>query len=176
MSFARQRLALGVSSHLRALPRLNSAHSSLVAHRLLSTTPRRSHAEPINVKHVEPHLGHRLDPPGLRSPHGTALTAEDEPGKYVNPYAGGQSAIDKAVHLFFFTEILRGANIVMAYVSSKPIVIYRHVDCAGEFLPTAIHNHVSIREGSAFASFPRGACSSPLSQWRRTLYWLVHFN
>lgn len=26
----------------------------------------------------------------------------------VNPYKGGPSAIDKAVHLFFFTEILRG--------------------------------------------------------------------
>jgi NADH dehydrogenase (ubiquinone) Fe-S protein 8 len=25
-----------------------------------------------------------------------------------DPYKGGQSAIDKAVHLFFFTEIIRG--------------------------------------------------------------------
>jgi len=27
---------------------------------------------------------------------------------YVNPYAGGPTAIDKAVHFFFLTEILRG--------------------------------------------------------------------
>ena len=28
----------------------------------------------------------------------------------VNPYAGGPSAIDKAVHFFFLTELLRGAS------------------------------------------------------------------
>ena len=108
MSFARQRLALGVASHLRSLP--CSTPSPLIAYRLLSTTSRRSHAEPINVKHEEPSHGHRLDPPGFKSPHGTAtLSSEDQPGKDLDPYKGGQSAIDKAVHLFFFTEILRGA-------------------------------------------------------------------
>ena len=40
--------------------------------------------------------------------------AEQHPFKYTpvsdpeDPYKGGQSAIDKAVHLFFFTEIIRG--------------------------------------------------------------------
>lgn len=40
--------------------------------------------------------------------------AEPHPHKYTSisdpedPYKGGQSAIDKAVHLFFFTEIIRG--------------------------------------------------------------------
>ena len=39
---------------------------------------------------------------------------DQQPYKYTavsnpeNPYKGGQSAIDKAVHLFFFTEIIRG--------------------------------------------------------------------
>lgn len=39
---------------------------------------------------------------------------EQYPRKYTpvsdpeDPYKGGQSAIDKAVHLFFFTEIIRG--------------------------------------------------------------------
>ena len=40
--------------------------------------------------------------------------AEQHPYKYSpvsaleDPYKGGPSAIDKAVHLFFFTEIIRG--------------------------------------------------------------------
>jgi len=124
MSLARQRLALGLASRLRALPRSHSAHSSLIAYRSLSTTLRRSHAEPIHVKHGEPAHGHRLDPVGLKSPHGTAtLTAEDEPGKDVNPYKGGPSAIDKAVHLFFFTEILRGMWIVLEKFFQPPYTI-----------------------------------------------------
>ena len=44
----------------------------------------------------------------------TVKPAEQHPYKYTpvsdpeDPYKGGQSAIDKAVHLFFFTEIIRG--------------------------------------------------------------------
>jgi len=100
MSIARQRLAVGAASHLWALPR--SAQPSLIAYRLLSTTSCRFHPQPIHIKHEQSSHGHRT---------GT-LSAEDEPGKYVDPYKGGQSAIDKAVHLFFFTEILRGASLV----------------------------------------------------------------
>jgi NADH dehydrogenase (ubiquinone) Fe-S protein 8 len=145
MSFARQRLALGVASRLRALPRSNSTHLSLTAYRLLSTTSRRSHAEPINVKHEEPYHGHRLEPVALRSPSGTAtLNAENEPGEDVNPYKGGQSAIDEAVHMFFFTEILRGANVMVADAFDRADGVCSHVDCAGEFLPRALHDHVPV--------------------------------
>jgi hypothetical protein len=113
MSFARQRLALGVANRLRVLPCSNTAPLSLVSYRYISTTLPRLHAEPINVKHEERFHGHRLDPPAFKSPHGTGtLTAENEAGKDVNPYKGGPSAIDKAVHLFFFTEIIRGAYVV----------------------------------------------------------------
>ena len=31
---------------------------------------------------------------------------------YVNPYKGGPTAIDKAVHMFFFTEIIRGEIVI----------------------------------------------------------------
>ena len=111
MFIARQRLAVGAAFHLRVSPR--SAQSSLIAYRFLSTTSCRLHAQPIHTKHEEPSHGHRLDPPGYKSPHGTGtLSAEDEPGKDLDPYKGGQSAIDKAVHLFFFTEIIRGASLV----------------------------------------------------------------
>ncbi|THH05616.1 hypothetical protein EW145_g4667 [Phellinidium pouzarii] len=41
----------------------------------------------------------------------------------VNPYKDGQSAIDKAVHLFFFTEILRGMWIVMEQIFRPPYTI-----------------------------------------------------
>jgi len=41
----------------------------------------------------------------------------------VNPYKGGPSAIDKAVHLFFFTEILRGMWIVMEQFFRPPYTI-----------------------------------------------------
>jgi len=124
MTFARQWLALGIATHLRALPRLNSSPSSLIAYRLLSTTSPRSLAEPINVKHEEPYHGHRLDPADLKSPHETAtLSGEDEPGSTVNPYHGGPSAIDKAVHLFFFTEIMRGMWIVLENFFRQPYTI-----------------------------------------------------
>lgn len=109
MSLARTRLAIKAAPRLQAPTRLASAHSSLIAYRLLSTTARRSHAEPVNIKHQDTFPGHRVDPPGFKSPQGTATyTAANEPGKELNPWKGGPSAIDKAVHLFFFTEIIRG--------------------------------------------------------------------
>lgn len=117
MSFARQRLALGVASRLRALPRLNPALLPHTFYRHLSTTSHCLHAEPVNVKHEELLKGHHLDTSGLRSPQETAALTGGEPGQYVNPYQHGPSAIDKAVHLFFFTEILRGGNIIMPDVS-----------------------------------------------------------
>lgn len=109
MSFARSRLALGVASRMLALPRANSAQSSLVAFRLLSTTPRLWHAEPIHVKHQDHFNPEHLDP--TRSPSNTGtLSATDEVGKLINPYKNGPGAVDKAVHIFFFTEIIRGAE------------------------------------------------------------------
>lgn len=46
---------------------------------------------------------------------------------YVNPYKGGPSAIDKAVHLFFFTEIIRGGS-CLAMCSGRRVQCRRHVD------------------------------------------------
>ena len=45
----------------------------------------------------------------LRSLSTSARTmAQLDTNSYVNPYKGGPSALEKAVHLFFFTEIIRG--------------------------------------------------------------------
>src|SRR5262249_6095723 len=81
----------------------------------------------------------------------------------VDPYRNGPSAIDKAVHIFFFTEIIRGIPLVESKVF-LPLNALRNVDCIGEFLPSAIYYHVSIREGSFIASLPWRTCTTPLSQ------------
>lgn len=46
-----------------------------------------------------------------RASHAPSLPREyDAQGNELNPYRNGPSALDKAVHLFFFTEIIRGVN------------------------------------------------------------------
>jgi NADH dehydrogenase (ubiquinone) Fe-S protein 8 len=93
--------------------------STLLAFRQLTTTARARYASPLEstplgneplhktvqaqdvlAKHS---FGNKGPGPGV----GMA-SAGDEPGKVHPPYGQGQSALDKAVHLFFFTEILRG--------------------------------------------------------------------
>ena len=51
-----------------------------------------------------------LKHPHIRSPPPATATytAANELDKDYDPYKDGPSAIDKAVHLFFFTEIIRG--------------------------------------------------------------------
>ncbi|KAF9651064.1 NADH-quinone oxidoreductase [Thelephora ganbajun] len=54
---------------------------------------------------------------------------DQQPYKYTtvsdleDPYKGGPSAIDKAVHLFFFTEIIRGMWIVLEQFFRPPYTI-----------------------------------------------------
>ena len=76
---------------LRA-PRLTPMAAALSI-RSFATTPRRLQAEPVR--------DHQHPP---RNPHQAAAEFKAD----VNPYKGGPSAVDKAVHLLFFTEILRG--------------------------------------------------------------------
>ncbi|PAV21349.1 NADH-quinone oxidoreductase [Pyrrhoderma noxium] len=72
--------------------------------RTFSTSPARLYAE-----HAHNHS------------HSVA-SASSSSDNYVNPYKG-QSALDKAVHLFFFTEILRGMWIVMEQIFRPPYTI-----------------------------------------------------
>jgi len=100
--------------------------AGLVAVRLISSTQRRLLAEPVPPQsRVDPADKHtHLLAPNVKSPSGTAmLGAQDEPGKDFNPYKGGPSAIDKAVHLLFFTEILRGMWIVLEQFFRPPYTI-----------------------------------------------------
>jgi NAD-dependent dihydropyrimidine dehydrogenase PreA subunit len=109
---------MGLQPRLLVSPRTVSIRSAILAHRLLSTSTC-SHAQ------------HTQGPPNSNSHDGlssgvTSRTRhiESAPARYdahgneLNPYAGGQSAIDKAVHLFFFTEIIRGAAVSLVCPSS----------------------------------------------------------
>ncbi|KAA1466582.1 NADH-quinone oxidoreductase [Dentipellis sp. KUC8613] len=105
-----------------AVGRIPQTHTSLLAVRLLSTTPRRLHAEPVKHSHIDDvsEVAGRIKSPGLKTAN---FEAKDEPDKFVNPYKDGPSAIDKAVHLFFFTEIVRGMWIVLENFFRPPYTI-----------------------------------------------------
>lgn len=110
MSLLRALITAGPSVRVVATRVAAPRTSALLAHRLISTSPCR-HAVDPHAKRSETHdyLPELIEP---RSPSiKTAMfTAADEPGTDFNPYKDGPSAIDKAVHLFFFTEIIRGAS------------------------------------------------------------------
>lgn len=102
MWFARSRLGVGLSHRLPTPQRSTALRSALITRRSISST-RCSLGEPLD-RHVS-----LEGPVKIRSPPNTGtLTAQGEPDKHTDSYKGGPSAIDKAVHLFFFTEILRG--------------------------------------------------------------------
>ena len=102
MSLARPRLGVGLSHRLLSPQHTVVFRSAPATFRLISST-RCARSELAN-RH-----GGLEGPVKIRSPAATGtLTAQDEPDKHTDSYKGGPSAIDKAVHLFFFTEILRG--------------------------------------------------------------------
>lgn len=95
-------------------PAAAPALAAVLARRALSSSARRSLAEPLGSPSQGPT---ERDPDYLNKarfgnkgpPLGAGMaSAGDEPGKVVNPYKDGPSALDKAAHLFFFTEIVRG--------------------------------------------------------------------
>lgn len=114
MSLVRAILVAGPSSRLIAT-RVATPRASLQAARMLSTTPRRCHSSLQDhiLKESNPH-DNLLNPVKPRSPNSktASFTAADEPGKNYDPYKDGPGAIDKAVHKFFFTEIVRGRSLV----------------------------------------------------------------
>lgn len=102
MAFAR-RPPLRLSTRLLLSPAAGSPSISLVGLRHISTSRRTLQAQPVHES------ANHLKSPQL----GTGVySARDEPGKYVNPYEGGPSALEKAAHLFFFTEIVRGSFMI----------------------------------------------------------------
>ncbi|KAG5728485.1 hypothetical protein E4T56_gene19572 [Termitomyces sp. T112] len=120
MSFARARLVVGLQPRILA-SRTPSLRSAVLAHRLLSNSAvlRAKHSHPPNShddlkSNLSEHLDHHApSPEPIYDAHGNEL----------NPYQNGPSAIDKAVHLFFFTEIIRGMWIVLENFFRPPYTI-----------------------------------------------------
>ena len=167
MAFVRHP-SLGLSTRLLLSRATGTPSLTLVSLRHFSTSRLALQAQPA----------HRDLTGHVKSPQlGTGVySARDEPDKYINPYKGGPSALEKAAHLFFFTEIVRGSSTIAAYVISfvyEKLLLPRHVASLRAVLPSTIHNHVSLRKGSALPSLPRRARATSLSQRRRALYWFV---
>jgi hypothetical protein len=157
MSFGLPRMPLGLHpSRLFAISRLNQAQALVLARRSLLTSPssREEHVSNQTVK---------MGTSEIRSP---PLGQHKE----LDPYKG-QSAIDKAVHIFFFTEILRGAKaITNKYSCGTNLLWCRDVDRVGEFLQTTVYYHVSIRKGTVVPPFSGRACFAQIPQWRREMH------
>ncbi|KAI9513265.1 NADH-quinone oxidoreductase [Russula earlei] len=114
MAFAR-RVPLGLSTRLLLSPTISTQSLSLVALRHVSTSRRTLQAQPT---HDHSHNSNNHIKVGT-----DIYSASAEPDNYVNPYAGGPSALEKAAHLFFFTEIARGMWLVLEQFFRPPYTI-----------------------------------------------------
>jgi NADH dehydrogenase (ubiquinone) Fe-S protein 8 len=102
MAFVR-RHPLGLSTRLLLPPTTGTPSVSLVGLRHFAISSRTSQAQPA----------HDSKSPRLAT---GVYSARDE---YVNPYEKGPSALEKAAHIFFFTEIVRGSFMFTIQVSSS---------------------------------------------------------
>ena len=157
MAFVRHP-SLGLSTRLLLSRATGTPSIALLSLRHFSTSRRTLQAQPAHTSSDDSTKSPRL---------GTGVySARDEPGKYVNPYEGGPSALEKAAHLFFFTEIVRGAFTLLP-MSFPPYLnghCPRHVASLGTIFSSPIHNHVSFREGSSLPSLPWRARAPALSE------------
>ncbi len=153
MAFARSRLLLGLQPYMRTTNSSPYLRATLQTRRLLSSSSC-SHAQHAPANHTgnTGEHSHRHD-------HTTPQVRNTE-GTEVDPYKDGPSALDKAVHIFFFTEIVRG--MVPVFLLRYEAEYFRHVGCTRELFPTSVHNHVPLREGTLVSPVPRRACSSSL--------------
>jgi len=104
--FSRPRLVLGLQPRIFIKTPVTSARTALLARRLISNSTC-SHAEHDHRKPKLEHLSSGIEERLAHSAH--LLEPEhDSQGNELNAYRHGPSALDKAVHLFFFTEIIRG--------------------------------------------------------------------
>ncbi|KAF8592748.1 NADH dehydrogenase iron-sulfur protein 8 [Ramaria rubella] len=92
---------------------------SILAFRSITTSHHRLAQHAHDHKHNISTTGSIHSSPSSVGIQGTEIEAEN----YVNPYKSGPSAVDKAVHLFFFTEIIRGMWIVMENFFREPYTI-----------------------------------------------------
>ncbi|KAG6842054.1 hypothetical protein C0991_003580 [Blastosporella zonata] len=118
MNFLRPRLVVGLQPRILIAPRSTSVRAAITAHRLLSTS--------AVLRAIPPNSYHALQSGLEARGHGHNPAPEpifDAHGKELDPYQNGPSSLDKAVHLFFFTEILRGMWIVFENFFRPPYTI-----------------------------------------------------
>lgn len=121
MSFLRASLVAGPSSRLVQARLANVGAQAMLARRMLSHTPRLQAQAPkhSDVHHPVDHLGMGAQ---VRSPPLT-FPPDVKHGDDIDPYKGGPSAIEKAVHLFFFTEIIRGVySVNLSFVFNQVVL------------------------------------------------------
>ena len=172
MSVSRTRFILGLQPRLVLAARAGPA---LAARRLISSSSctgaqhHHHHREPLES------LTSNIDQRHMPS-------APLDPDAQLAAYRDGPSALDKAVHLFFFTEIIRGnypAALSLPLCCAGELTYslvhaHRHVDRAGELFPPPVHHHVPVREGPSVAPFPRRACPAEVPQWRGAVHRCVN--
>ncbi|KAG8913103.1 hypothetical protein FRC01_004736 [Tulasnella sp. 417] len=99
------------------------ASSRLILSRSLASTARRLHPE--LDQHTNKLDSHPRSPDPVKTAFASAksLPQNQSAAANVDPYAGQPSAIDKAMQLFFFTEIVRGMWIVLEQFFRPPYTI-----------------------------------------------------
>jgi len=119
--FPRTHLVLGLQPRLVLNTRYTLARNAIVAHRLISYSSRSRAEHDSRHRRVET-LTSGIGERGGHQVHVTPREV-DAHGNELNPYGNGPSALDKAVHLFFFTEIIPGMWIVLENFFRPPYTI-----------------------------------------------------
>ncbi|KAF8914214.1 hypothetical protein CPB84DRAFT_1840945 [Gymnopilus junonius] len=154
--FSRTRLVLGLQPHLALNTRNNLARNTLVAHRLIShSSCSRAEHDPHQrrVETLTSAIGER------GGHHAHTSHPVDAQGNEMNPYRNGPSALDKAVHLFFFTEIIRGMWIVLENFFRPPTPSCIHLKRV-LYLPAFVGStpYVAIQVVKSVASLCEAIC------------------
>jgi NADH dehydrogenase (ubiquinone) Fe-S protein 8 len=122
---SRFNLVVGLQPRIAFAARHSFPRSPLVSRRLISNSAC-SHADyPSRSSSLSSGINDRTS-------HAPSLPREyDAQGHELNPYRNGPSALDKAVHLFFFTEIIRGmCQLTGTQINESFHICLRNVDSA----------------------------------------------
>jgi len=101
-SILRQRLPVNAAARLSLFKHFTATGSGTLSRRLIASSATRSAPWATRPNHF-----HHSQP--VKSNIDYNIPEDRDIDVNVNPYKGGQGALDKAVHLFYITEIFRGA-------------------------------------------------------------------
>ena len=123
--YSRPNLVVGLQPRIALAARHSFSRSPLVSRRLISNSTC-SHAEHSSRS---PSLSSGINE---RASHAPSHPREyDAHGHELNPYRNGPSALDKAVHQFFLTEIIRGmCQLTDIRINESFLTCIRNVDNA----------------------------------------------